>query len=105
RRLKQEIAQRQLVEKALKRSEQHYGQLLKQSRVMQEQLRRLSHQILSAQEKERRHISRELLDEVGQSVTAINITLATLKRESAVNTRDIGRRIAIAERLVEKSLK
>ncbi len=105
RRLKQEIVQRHVVEKALKRSEQHYRHLLKQSRVMQEQLRRLSHQILSAQEKERRYISRELHDEVGQSLTGINITLATLKRESAVNTRDIGRRIAIAERLVEKSLK
>ncbi|HEU5180421.1 MAG TPA: sensor histidine kinase [Candidatus Polarisedimenticolia bacterium] len=104
-RLKQEIVRRQLVEQALKRSEQHHHQLLKQSRVMQEQLRRLSHRILSAQEKERQDISRELHDEVGQSLTGINITLATLKRESAVNTRDIRRRIAIAERLVEKSLK
>ena len=105
RRLLQEIVRRQLVEQALKRSEQHHRLLLKQSRVMQEQLRRLSHRILSAQEKERRDISRELHDEVGQSLTGINITLATLKRESAVNTRDIRRRIAIAERLVEKSLK
>jgi len=105
RRLKQEIVQRQVVEKALKRSERHHSQLLKQSRLMQEQLRRLSHRILSAQEKERRDISRELHDEVGQSLTGINLTLATLKRESAVNIRDIGRRIATAERLVEKSLK
>jgi signal transduction histidine kinase len=105
RRLKQEIVRRQVVEKALKRSERHYNQLLEQSRLMQEQLRRLSHRILSAQEKERRDISRDLHDEVGQSLTGINLTLATLKRESAINTRDIGRRIATAERLVEKSLK
>ena len=65
----------------------------------------LALRILSAQEKERQDISRELHDEVGQSLTGINITLATLKKESAVNMRDIGRRIAIAERLVEKSLK
>jgi len=39
RQLRQEIAQRKSVEEALRRSEQHYGQLLEQSRRMQEQLR------------------------------------------------------------------
>ena len=47
--LQEEITQRKAVEAALKKSEQHYSQLLQQSDHLQEQLRRLSRQILSAQ--------------------------------------------------------
>jgi PAS domain-containing protein len=45
-----EITQRKAAEAALQKSEHHYSQLLKQSDSLQEQLRRLSRQILSAQE-------------------------------------------------------
>ncbi len=102
--LKKEIGRRQAVEKALKESEQHYSLLLEQSRHMAEQLRRLSRQILSAQEEERRRISRDLHDEVGQVLTGINLHLATLKREATANTRDLKRKIAHTQRLVEKSV-
>jgi two-component system sensor histidine kinase DegS len=104
-RLEQEITQRQAVEKALMRSEEHYEQLLEQSRKWQEQLRRVSHQILSAHEAERKEISRELHDEIGQSLTGINITLATLAMEATVNTRGLKEKIARTQRLVEKSMK
>jgi signal transduction histidine kinase len=103
--LKQEIAQRRVVEKALKRSEEHSNHLLKQSFQLQEQLRKISHQILSAHEAERKEISRELHDEIGQSLTGINITLATLAKEATVSTRGLKKKIAITQRLVEKSMK
>jgi hypothetical protein len=48
RKLKREIAQRKTVEESLRKSEQHYSQLLVESRQMQEQLRHVSHQILHA---------------------------------------------------------
>ena len=99
-----EITQRKAVEKALKKSERHYSQLLEQSDRLQEQLRRLSRQILSAQEDERKMISRELHDVIAQTLTGINVRLANLKKEAAVNTKGLDRNIARTQRLVEKSV-
>jgi signal transduction histidine kinase len=99
-----EIAQRKAVEEALKKSERHYSQLLEQSDRLQEQLRRLSRQILSAQEDERKKISRELHDVIAQTLTGINIRLATLKKEAALSTKGLDRNIARTQQLVEKSV-
>ncbi|MEO8425521.1 MAG: histidine kinase [Verrucomicrobiota bacterium] len=102
--LKREIAQRKGVEDSLRKSERHYSLLLKQSRILQEQLRQLSRQILSVQEDERRRISRELHDVIAQTLTGINVQLAALKTEAAVNTEGLDRKIASTQRLVEKSV-
>jgi signal transduction histidine kinase len=99
-----EIAQRKAVEEALKKSERHYSQLLGQSDRLQEQLRQLTRQILSAQEEERKEISRELHDVIGQTLTGINVRLAALKKEAALNTKTLDRNIARTQRLVEKSV-
>jgi len=102
--LKLEITQRKAAEAALQKSEQHYSELLKKSDNLQEQLRRLSRQILTAQEEERRRISRELHDVIAQTLTGINIRLATLKKEALINTKGLDRNIALTQRLVEKSV-
>jgi two-component system sensor histidine kinase DegS len=104
RQLKREIVRRLTAEQALRKSERHYGRLLKQSRHMQEQLRDLSRQLLTAQEEERKMISRELHDEIAQTLTGINVRLATLKLEAAANTRGLQKKIASTQRLVEKSV-
>jgi signal transduction histidine kinase len=102
--LEQEITQRKAAEEALKKSEHHYSQLLKQSNRLQEQLRQLSRQVLLTQEEERKEISRELHDVIAQTLTGINVRLAALKKEAAVNTKGLDRNIARTQRLVEKSV-
>jgi len=99
-----EIAQRKAAEAALLKSERHYSQLLEQSDRLQEQLRRLSRQILSAQEEERKKISRELHDVIAQTLTGINVRLAALAKQAGTNTKGLYRNIARTQRLVEKSV-
>jgi PAS domain S-box-containing protein len=104
RKLEQEIVRRQVVEEALKKSKQHQNQLLIQSQDMQRQLRGLSHQILSAQEEERKRLSRELHDEIAQILVGINVHLSALIQDAAGNPRGLRKKIARTQRLVEKSV-
>jgi len=104
RQLKREITERKSVEKSLRKSERHYGELLEQSGRMQEQLRLLSRQLLLAQEEERKKISRELHDVIAQTLTSINIRLAALKKEAALNRKGLDRSIARTQKLVEHSV-
>jgi len=102
--LRQEIAHRKSAEQALRESEQHYRLLLDRSRHMQEQLRLLSRQLLSAQEEERKKISRELHDVIAQTLTSINVQLTGLKNKTALNTTGLARSIARTQRLVIQSV-
>jgi len=104
RRLKREITARQAAEESLKIVDRHHRQLLAQSLQMQEQMRQLSRQILLTQEEERKQISRELHDEIAQTLAGINVYLAALKAEAAGKTNGLGRNIARTQRLVEKSV-
>lgn len=85
RELEAEISKRKRVENALRQGEKHYQRLFNEARAMQENLRNLSNKILNTQEDERKRVSRELHDEVGQSLTAINVTLATMRSNGAGN--------------------
>jgi signal transduction histidine kinase len=102
--LKREIERRRSVEESLRTSEQTSSQLLEKSRRMQEELRLLSRRMLSAQEEERKHISRELHDVIAQMLTGINVRLSSLKTKTATSTRDLQKKIEVTQRLVEKSV-
>lgn len=102
--LKREIERRHSVEQSLRTSEQTSSQLLQKSRRMQNELRLLSRRMLSAQEEERKKISRELHDVIAQMLNGINVRLTALKTKTASSTRDLQKKIEVAQRLVEKSV-
>ncbi len=102
--LKLEVVARKAVENALIKSEQHHLSLLQQSRQMEQRLRHLSHQVLYAQEEERKKISRELHDQVAQMLAGINVHLATLKAAAALSNVALNQKIRNTQRMVEKSI-
>jgi signal transduction histidine kinase len=103
--LKQGIVQRKTVEQSLKKSVEHSRKLLTESRSLQHHLQRLTHRILSAQEDKRKKISRDLHDEIAQTLLGINVRLLTLKKEAAINASGLKKEIASTQRLVDKSVK
>ncbi len=50
-------------------------------RRAEQELRKLSHRLVEVQESERRHIARELHDEIGQLLTGLKLTLEASNRE------------------------
>ena len=103
--LQRGIVRRKSVEAALKISGIHYTKLLKDSLQLQEGLRQLTHQVLAAQEDERKKISRELQNEITQTLLGINVRLLTLKQEARTNTKGLKNEIASTQQLVLKSAK
>jgi signal transduction histidine kinase len=101
--LQRGIVRRKSVEAALKKSGEHYTRLLKDSLQLQEGLRQPTHQVLAAQEDERKKISRELQDEIALTLLGINVRLLSLKQEARANTKGLKNEVASTRRLVAKS--
>jgi signal transduction histidine kinase len=104
RQLLREITRRKEGEEAIRKGKEQYRVLFLESQVMQKKLRLLARQILSAQEEERKEISRELHDEVVQTLVAINVELSTLSRGASVSLQTLKAKIAHTRRIVEHSV-
>jgi signal transduction histidine kinase len=102
--LRREIAQRQRAEADLMRIRERQAALLVEANRMQQQLRHLSRRILHAQEEERKRISRELHDQVTQTLVGVHVQLSALMRVAGVTPEEQGRRILRAQRLLEESV-
>src|SRR5262249_41128198 len=100
--LAREVEERERTEQALRRSETHFRELFRQAQLMQENLRELSHRILHVQEEERKRLSRELHDEVGQAMTAIHVNLIVLAKRGDARDRWTRDRIRDTQHLLEQ---
>jgi signal transduction histidine kinase len=105
RRLEREVARRKAGEVLIRKGEEEHRALLLESQVMQRKLRQLTRQIISAQEEERKEISRELHDEVVQTLVGINVELSALSTGAAIGLHTLKTKIARTQRLVEHSVK
>lgn len=106
RQLQREVARREAGEAAIRAGKERYRALFLESQLMQKKLRQLARKILSAQEEERKRISRELHDDVVQTLVGINVELAALGRCAAAGagSRSFTSTLKRTQRLVEKSV-
>jgi signal transduction histidine kinase len=102
--LAKEVVRRKAAEAAAIKGHDEHLTLFQESEVMQKKLRQLTRQIISAQENERKEISRELHDEVVQTLVGINVELAALGQGAALGMRALQAKIARTQRLVENSV-
>jgi signal transduction histidine kinase len=85
-----------------KANEQHQA-LFFESNIMRGKLSQLTRQIITADEELRKEISRELHDQVVQTLIGINVELSALGNGAPVDARAMKRKIVHTQRLVERS--
>jgi signal transduction histidine kinase len=94
RQLQRGIARHKVKEAAFKKNGKEHDKCLQESLQLQKQLRQLTHQVLAAQEDERKTISLELQNEIAQTLLGINVQLLSLKQEARSNTQGFKNKIA-----------
>ena len=85
----------------VRRANVEHQALFLESQAMQVKLKQQTHQIITAQEDERKQISRELHDDVVQSLIGLSIELASIGKGTAGTLR---KKIAHAQMLVKRSV-
>jgi signal transduction histidine kinase len=103
RQLQQGVVQRKIMEDEFARRGRRHQKCLEESLGLQNRLRHLTRQVLAAQEDERKQISRELHDEIAQTLLGINVRLLCLKQEARNKTNGLKKTIASTQRLVANS--
>ncbi len=79
--------------------------LERHSQIAESELRRLSTQVRTAQERERKYLSRELHDQVGQMLTGLRMELSSMARTHGDTGSEFSSRIAHAKGIVEQTLR
>ncbi|HXA14882.1 MAG TPA: sensor histidine kinase [Opitutaceae bacterium] len=99
-----EITARQRpMEEALRTSKGRCLKLFQQARSMKKDIRQHSAKMVMAREEERKRISRELHDEIGQVLAAVNVGLGMLKKQAG-HDRSFQKRVTATQTLLEQSM-
>lgn len=85
-----------------KKAEEERSKLFAEVHEADNQLRLLSRRLLETQESERKNISRELHDEIGQTLTAAKINLQSIERK--VKSSETKKELGVAISFLEQSL-
>jgi signal transduction histidine kinase len=97
------VARQHPMEEALRVGKERYFKLFQQARSMKKEIRLHSAQMILAQEDERKRVSRELHDEIGQGLAAVNVGLGILKKQAG-HDRPFQDRVAATQALLEQSM-
>jgi signal transduction histidine kinase len=84
-----------------RRSEQQHAR----TQQAEADLRRLSNQLVRTQEEERRNLSRELHDEIGQMMTALRMEIGRAERAQAVGSPAFSATIGESKTLVDRTMR
>ena len=99
------VERRQVVEAALLKSDRIHAGLLVEARRLRLHLQTLKHEILSAQEDERKTTGSTLRDDIAQLLLAIQIRLLALNGAVRANSDNLKKEIAETRRIVKQSIR
>jgi signal transduction histidine kinase len=103
--LQQGVIRRKVMEDDFAERGKLHQKSLEESLDLQKRLRQLTHRVIAAQEDERKKISRELQNEIAQTLLGINVRLLSLKRQARSNTKGLKKEISSTQKMVAKSAK
>lgn len=98
--LAKEVERRMTAETSLRRSQEELTRLLEEARETGEQTRLLTHRLVTAQEEDHRRISRELHDDIAQTLVGIQVHLQKLIAEAPASLRDLKALVVRTQELV-----
>jgi signal transduction histidine kinase len=84
-----------------RRSEQQHAR----TEQAEQEMRRLSNQLVKTQEEERKNLSRELHDELGQMLTALRMEVGRAERAQALGSPTFGATMAESKALIEQMMR
>jgi hypothetical protein len=103
--LQRQVEERCAVESTLRHSQKSSSQLLKASRVLEQQLQDMTHKVLAATEGERREMSLQLNDGIAQTLLGVHLRILALNKEVAAKQADLGEEIAATRQVVANAAK
>ena len=103
--LEKGVARRQAAETALRQSVRTRAGLLAEAQRLRQHLQNLTHDILAAQEEERKTTGQKLRDDTAQLLLAIQIRLLALNSAVTANSEHLKKEVAETQRIVKQSLR